>query len=215
MRAAAAGAVVAKQLPHAALRASSRRELLLWQPTMTSLFLVGVAAGLASATPPARVAIVGGGIAGGATSYYLQKFLAGRGLPNASLVVFERNHYVGGRLHEVTFGSQQLLIEVGGAAWTNNNHYMIELAAAMHMNTSLTTPNADAANLVVWNGSALTGGIPLVLRNLRGIVKTLGIEAEFLHTLEANYAQQATTTFRNLSTTVSYTHLTLPTILLV
>ena len=52
--------------------------------------------------------------------------------------------------------------------------------------------------------SALTGGIPLVLRNLRSIVKTLGIEAEFLHTLEANYAQQAATTFRNLSTMLGW-----------
>ena len=161
-------------------------------------------AAIVASTPPPRVAIVGGGIAGGATSYYLQQFLAQKGLPNASIAVFERNDYVGGRLHEVTFGSQQLLIEVGGAAWTNNNHYMIELAAAMHMNTSLTAPNADTANLVVWNGSALTGGIPLVLRNLRSLVKTLGIEAEFLHTLEANYAQQAATTFRNLSTMLGW-----------
>jgi len=43
-----------------------------------------------------------------------------------------------------------------------------------------------------------------VLRNLRSIVKTLGIETAFLKTLEANYAQQAATTFRNLSTMLGW-----------
>ena len=73
------------------------------------------------------------------------------------------NDYVGGRLHAVTFGCSNCSSR-WAARRTNNNHYMIELAAAMHMNTSLATPR-PTANLVIWNGSALTGGIPLVLRN--------------------------------------------------
>lgn len=159
------------------------------------------------APEPARVAIIGGGIGGAATSHYLQRFLAAQRLPKASITAFERESHVGGRLQEVHFSSQNALVEIGGAAWTNVNHYMFELAAAAHVNiTTSPAPSALGASLSqarigVWDGSSITPFVPMALRNALSDIRTLVAELDFLGSINSNYAKQKSEApFRNLST---------------
>jgi len=139
-----------------------------------------------------RVAVVGGGIAGGSHSYYLQQQLKAQGLPAADICVYETRDRIGGRLKHVDWGNAS--VEQGGAAWTDNNHHMIELAAAMHMNTTVSAQRRDPrthSNIGIWNGSAMLEGTTLVAEQALSVLHTLVIEDGFLRKVEANYARQA------------------------
>ena len=48
-------------------------------------------------------------------------------MPAADITVFERRDYIGGRLKHIRFGPNNIKIEVGGAAWTDDNIYMREV----------------------------------------------------------------------------------------
>eukprot|EP00164_Ancoracysta_twista_P010040 GFYU01015016.1.p1 GENE.GFYU01015016.1~~GFYU01015016.1.p1 ORF type:complete len:514 (+),score=120.04 GFYU01015016.1:24-1565(+) len=76
-----------------------------------------------------KVAVVGGGIGGGATSYYLKKLL-----PNAEITVYEKTERIGGRLYHIDY--QGLLVEVGGDAWAVDNYYMQTLTKDLKIKLS-------------------------------------------------------------------------------
>lgn len=59
-----------------------------------------------------KVAIIGGGIGGASTAYFLNQFA-----PGTQVDVFEKNGIVGGRLKHVTFAGA--VCEVGGDAWSS------------------------------------------------------------------------------------------------
>ncbi|KAL6079602.1 Prenylcysteine oxidase-like [Balamuthia mandrillaris] len=83
-----------------------------------------VAVSAASNNSP-KIAIIGGGIGGGSTAYYLHKWL-----PDASLTLFEQNDYIGGRLKHTLFtagGKQAIPLNLGGDAWSDVNAYMVSL----------------------------------------------------------------------------------------
>ena len=86
-----------------------------------------------------RVAIVGGGISGGSTSFFLTQFLKNHSLPPVDITVFERRDYIGGRLKHISYGPNKLKIEIGGAAWTDDNVYMTEMANAVGVNVTQET----------------------------------------------------------------------------
>eukprot|EP01112_Ceratiomyxa_fruticulosa_P016363 TRINITY_DN492_c0_g1_i1.p1 TRINITY_DN492_c0_g1~~TRINITY_DN492_c0_g1_i1.p1 ORF type:complete len:439 (+),score=54.56 TRINITY_DN492_c0_g1_i1:359-1675(+) len=67
-----------------------------------------------------KVAIVGAGIGGGATSYYLNEKSVVH-----TIDVFERNNYIGGRLKHVTV--DHVVCEVGGDAWSSVNEYLMRI----------------------------------------------------------------------------------------
>lgn len=64
------------------------------------------------------VAVIGGGIAGASTAFYLSQFA-----PGSQVDVFEKNPIVGGRLKHVTFGGA--VCEVGGDAWSSVCEFQI------------------------------------------------------------------------------------------
>jgi NAD(P)-binding Rossmann-like domain len=59
-----------------------------------------------------KVAIVGGGIGGAATAFYLNQFA-----PGTYVDVYEKEDRVGGRLKHVVFEGE--VCEVGGDAWSS------------------------------------------------------------------------------------------------
>lgn len=67
-----------------------------------------------------NVAIIGGGIGGATTAFYLNQFA-----PDVKIDVFEKETIVGGRLKHVTFAGA--VCEVGGDAWSSVNTYLMQL----------------------------------------------------------------------------------------
>ena len=112
-----------------------------------------------------RVAIVGGGISGGSTSFFVTQFLKNHSLPPVDITVFERRDYIGGRLKHISYGPNKLKIEIGGAAWTDDNIYMTEMANAVGVNVTrkkLETKQSDSLfatasgnTIGIWDGSSL------------------------------------------------------------
>ncbi|KJE88462.1 hypothetical protein CAOG_00116 [Capsaspora owczarzaki ATCC 30864] len=92
----------------------------------------------ATATPP-RIAIVGAGIGGGATAYYLA---TKHGLANTT-VVFDSRDYIGGRLKHTIIDNQ--VIELGGDAYASPNIYMEELVKELNLPISLRRGSGGAA----------------------------------------------------------------------
>src|SRR5690606_20608254 len=67
-----------------------------------------------------RVGIVGAGIGGGATSYYVRQLN-----PDAQITAFESRDYIGGRLKHIVYDN--ITVEVGGDAWSIVNEYIQEI----------------------------------------------------------------------------------------
>lgn len=111
--------------------------------TVTVLSLVA----LLSLTPGVesqQVAIVGAGIGGASTSYYLHKWR-----PQSSITVFERNDYIGGRLKHIVLDG--VTVEVGGDAWSQVNAYMVELAQELNIQFDNTSYSGNG-RVEVWDG---------------------------------------------------------------
>lgn len=70
---------------------------------------------------PSRISvcIVGGGIGGGAVSYFL------RNRSDISVEVFESRSEVGGRLKHIDVDG--FIVEVGGDAWSSANEYVVQI----------------------------------------------------------------------------------------
>ena len=143
----------------------------------------------------ARVAVIGGGIAGGATSYYLQNFLKAAGLPPAAISVYERSDYVGGRLKSIEF--EGVHVEIGGAAWVDANQYMVELAKEVLPPPSPPgpappgpPPPPQRQGIGVWNGSAFLPLVDIVVRHAGDLAKITALELEFIGQMKQSYAKQ-------------------------
>ena len=188
---------------------------------MFVLFSLATLASLPFAAP-LRVAIIGAGISGGSTSYYLQELILhmNESAPRASITAFDSSGYIGGRLKHTTFttsSGERVGVELGGAAWTNGNQWVRSLAAKLGINTTQTTdalrllrgsgvndpglPSGDGGwgsgdNLLgalgIWQGSSFVD-IPLVaLRNAGGLVRVAAAEAAFLAAIKTSYDRQRT-----------------------
>jgi predicted NAD/FAD-binding protein len=70
------------------------------------------------ATRPARVCIVGAGIGGASTAYFLRELLP----PGAEIAVFEQEARVGGRIRAVQLGAA--IVEQGAAVAHKENRYL-------------------------------------------------------------------------------------------
>ena len=161
---------------------------------------------------PLRVAIIGAGISGGSTSYYLQELIRHKNAsaPRASITAFDSSGYVGGRLKHTIFttsSGERVGVELGGAAWTNGNQWVRSLAATLGINTTKTTDALRYGGrlkhsggsgddllgaLGIWQGSSFVD-IPLVaLRNAGGLVRLAAAEAAFLAAIKTSYDRQRT-----------------------
>jgi len=70
-----------------------------------------------------NVAIIGAGIGGGSTAYYLSKYAPRNSNPD--IYIFEKENRIGGRMKHVTIGGE--VCEVGADAWSSVNTYLMEL----------------------------------------------------------------------------------------
>ena len=149
-----------------------------------------------------RIAVVGAGIGGAATAYYIQQLLKNASLPAASITVYERSDYIGGRLKHISFGPSGTHVELGGAAWVDSNRYMMDLTRELGINHSTTTiaaadPAAVAAlpnisgELGVWTGSRFAGLEGVLLRSALSELRLALAEGGFLAAIQRNYAEQA------------------------
>ena len=183
------------------------------QKSKTQMFvLVGTLLVAALPLPPLRVAIVGAGIAGGATSYYIQELLSNASRPAAEIVAFDSSVYIGGRLKHTLFetsNGEKVGVELGGAAWADGNQYVRGLAAALGINTTLSerrsrTPplytncSAPLCAVGVWDGADFAHIAEVALRNAGGLVRVAAVEAEFLADVKRNYVASAAAPFTTL-----------------
>ena len=106
------------------------------------------------------------------------------------ITVFERRDYIGGRLKHISYGPNKLKIEVGGAAWTDDNVYMTEMANAVGVNVTrkkLETKKshslfatASGNSIGVWDGSSLIGLEKFYFAHLGEALKVGKSELNFL-----------------------------------
>jgi len=150
------------------------------------------------------VAIIGAGIGGCSTAYYIRKF---GGTDENSVDIFEARDYIGGRLKHTQIEGHT--VELGGDAWsTAANHYVVQLVKELGINTSLSTLRSSStplggpgrfpdiarlqdpvsASLGIWNGSQLLAFKDLVLQHPISDVKGAMEEADFIAHLDRNYA---------------------------
>ena len=158
-----------------------------------------------------RVAIVGGGISGGSTSFFITQFLRNHSLPPVDITVFERRDYIGGRLKHISYGPNKLKIEVGGAAWTDDNVYMTEMANAVGVNVTrkkLETKQSESLvatasgnTIGIWDGSSLINLEKFYFTHLGEALKVGESELKFLKRVKENYAtqQSGAAPFHNLT----------------
>ena len=180
---------------------------------------------VAASSGQKKIAIIVGGISGASTSYYITEFLKNHSMPAADITVFERRDYIGGRLKHIRFGPNNIKIEVGGAAWTDDNIYMTEMAKAVGINVTRKkiirdkkqiTPedlifystasnkrsdDDDTDSVGVWDGETIIDLEKFVLKNLGQALKVGESELQFLKQIKENYAKQASSEapFHNLT----------------
>jgi prenylcysteine oxidase/farnesylcysteine lyase len=102
----------------------------------------------------ADVAIIGGGIAGAASAYFIQQIR-----PHDTVTLFEKTHSLGGRLHEDTIGG--ITVETGGTAIHSSNQYMQSFIQLANLTTNGPQTTNDSAQLCssgggvgIWDGQA-------------------------------------------------------------
>ena len=145
-----------------------------------------------------KIAIIGAGIAGGSAAYFTQKFLEEAKFERADIEVFERENYVGGRLKHINF--KGVILELGGAAWAKNNHYMMEMASVMGMNiTGSQTDSEHVRDSAVWTGRGFAP-IYKIMRDDSPSMQTVAREeASFMHNINSKYEHQLRETYYTLN----------------
>lgn len=116
-------------------------------------------------------AIIGSGAAGSLTAWRLRQHF-----PDARIVVFERDHRIGGRASTVPFAGE--VIEVGGTLLHSSNKILCDLASELDLDHS-TSPVALGdldASIAIWDGKkflfrASTKGAAFLL----GLVRRYGL----------------------------------------
>jgi len=115
---------------------------------MAVLFaLLGHGASAPATKPVLRVCIIGSGISGAASTFFLQEQLAD--VYDLRLTVFERDHRVGGRIADVRVGSHRL--EMGGSILHASNQYMRRFATVLNLTLQEPPPKLDG-RVGVWDG---------------------------------------------------------------
>jgi protoporphyrinogen oxidase len=157
------------------------------------VYVSGVCADIFKSSRQAKVAIIGAGIGGASTSFFVQKFLEEQRFQSANITVFERNDYIGGRLKHIIFGPDRLVVEVGGAAWANDNHWMAYMAKELKINvTNGNSQNEKISEFKVWQGNGFSPVFQLLKDDQPMTSTVLETEAEFLKNINSNYHQQIT-----------------------
>lgn len=150
-----------------------------------------------------KIAVIGAGIAGGSAAYFTQQFLEEAGLERAEIEIFEANDYIGGRLKHIEFHGATL--EVGGAAWAKNNHYMMEMAEKMGVN--VTGSQTDSEHLrysAVWTGRGFAPIYKMLVDSSPSSRTIIKEEASFMHHINSNYMIQHNSSFTNLHQFISW-----------
>ena len=165
-----------------------------------------------------RIAIIGGGISGASTSFFVTQVLKNHSLPPVDITVFERRDYIGGRLKHISYGPDKLKIEIGGAAWTDDNIYMTEMANAVGVNVTRKELEKKQSNSLfatesgntidVWDGSSLINLEKFYFDHLVQGLKVGESELKFLKRVKENYAiqQSSAAPFHNLTRLVQSFH---------
>jgi len=115
------------------------------------LLLVSLARSVDCRTP--RVAIIGSGVGGSGTAYYLKEKL-----PDVDIVVFEKNEEPGGRTHTIQFAG--ITVDTGATSVSTLNEYLVEIINKFNLSepesqeqtTSRTKPASEAIG--IWDGTA-------------------------------------------------------------
>jgi prenylcysteine oxidase / farnesylcysteine lyase len=163
----------------------SRKKMI--QPFAGLLLLLQAAAAV-SAT---KIAVVGSGIGGAAATYYLQELRRNRSLPPLDITVFESRDYIGGRLKHITFGENQVKVELGGAAWTRSNQYVKGLAEKMNATVASKAASPPLwEKIAVWRGDGFAYVEKMIAENLSSVLKVIDSEGSFLKDTAESYKQQ-------------------------
>jgi hypothetical protein len=155
---------------------------------------------------PPHIAIVGGGIGGASVAYYAKGLI-----PDAKISVFERNDYIGGRLHHVDFEGET--IELGGSAWTGANQHMQELVKALGINVTSTAPPAGLRAPIegafdVWQGDSFVNITAELERSIPDLAVLGTVEQEFLKRIAKNYATLPESGFPDVASFLRFGDLT-------
>ncbi len=160
--------------------------------------------------PNKKIAIIGGGISGASTSFYITEFLKNKSMSAVDITVFERRDYIGGRLKHIRYGKENIKIEIGGAAWTNDNIYMTEMANAVGINVTrrkiIGNDKAKQKQFIatdndigVWDGDNIINLETFGIQNLVQALKIGENEVSFLKRIKENYEIQKSSAFHNLT----------------
>ena len=118
------------------------------------------------------IAIIGGGCAGCGAAYQLHKRLG----PNASLTMFERNEYVGGRVFDLTFAD--CFMEIGGSLLHSSGQLTNEMMEFADCTEGVSSLNIDGKNetYAFWTDRGFAVCTRTTLASMAlGILKHVGI----------------------------------------
>ncbi|KAI9038031.1 uncharacterized protein KD926_011369 [Aspergillus affinis] len=157
--------------------------------------------------PPAKVAIIGGGIAGLSTAYFLQN---DKRLGNSTqITIFEREARIGGRIRTTKVYGTGSEVDTGGHTFDRDDNLINELAHAISIDTvkekiiyvydeyRLRRANLGALDRAsLWDGEKLTINVaeepPLNWPSLKQILRQDGLKPRFWMNLRRTLWQAAT-----------------------
>jgi prenylcysteine oxidase/farnesylcysteine lyase len=97
-------------------------------------------------TPKSTVAIIGSGVGGSSTAYFLKK------LKDVNITVFERNDRIGGRIRSLDLGIPGLEnVELGGTLISESNRYLTEAVREFGLEKDQDEAK-QTSSFGVWNG---------------------------------------------------------------
>jgi prenylcysteine oxidase/farnesylcysteine lyase len=85
-----------------------------------------------------QVAIIGGGISGTSTAYFLRQLFNHSSASHLSIDLYEQSSHLGGRIHTISYklsNGSLYTIEAGGSILHASNHYMKSFAALLNLTT--------------------------------------------------------------------------------
>lgn len=101
-----------------------------------------------------RVAIVGAGIGGASSAYYLRELLGG----NASIIVFEESIRVGGRVGNVSYTNTTgatVPLEIGASILYSGNQHLVTVIDKLKLHAGPPVFDSDEGTTGIWDGHRL------------------------------------------------------------
>ena len=118
-----------------------------------------------SSSPPFRVAIIGSGVGGSTTAYFLRQLLPSPS--SLSLSLYERSPYPGGRVQSTTIDGFPL--EAGASIIHHTNAHLYNLSLALNLSTS--EAKKDNSRMGVWNETSRAFAFTTTSWSLLNVVK--------------------------------------------